>query len=362
MDKIELAEKFGISRTVYSLVYDDTEYENTQLNFELDSSLYGQPWTGKQDDIHEEFFRTWGDYASPVTGLGFSQLRSLFPHYYPTNGSSEAIREVIAQISTIKNEESYILVFEGEYEGYRAYAEAYGVRVVEICRENYNLPQIINDEGRYPHFFISQPSSIDGNVWRGFRDLVRELEELNSFRDVNIKIHLDLCYVGCTYGIEYNIDLTSPLIETIFFSLSKVYGVYYHRIGGVFSRKKLDALWGNRWFKNIRSLELGTRLMKEIVYGFLPEMTCRYQKLAAIGLSNKEEFRNASIETSDVVLLLTMEIDENSTDFQRSFARTPNSARMCITPALSVALSPENMKLSTDPLRLHDFQPLTFVR
>lgn len=354
MNKVELANQLGISHTVYSLIYRETQAVNEALNFSLSPELYGEPWTGKQDEIHEEFFKVWADYSSPVTGMNFTQLSELFPHYYPTNGSSEAIREVIAQIGTSKNPEEYIVVFEGEYEGYRAYANSYGVRVVEIPRTHniFDFKDMLADEGRRPHIFISQPSSIDGNVWNKFQDMIEALEALNTLRDVSIKVHVDLCYVGCTHGIEYNVDLSSTIIETIFFSLSKVYGVYYHRIGGVFSKKKLDALWGNRWFKNIRSIELGTKLMREIPYGQLQNNSARYQKLIVEELSNKEEFLGVQIEACDVTLLAKMNITAEPTDLQKSFARHSGGGRMCITPALSVVLSPTSMNLSTDPLNL----------
>lgn len=387
MDKSELATEFGISKTVYSLVYRETEAIEAQCRAEMPRELYGEPWTGKQDEVHEEFFHSWANImGQPVTGFGFHKMRALFPHYYPTSGSSEAIREVIAQISAYAPHrhrecpwyEGVILVFEGEYEGYRAYAQSYNIHVIEIPRDNYEeaLKQAVREYaegfacgesleygGGIPHFhfFLSQPSSIDGNVWDGYDRFLEVIEEANGvIREVYdnyfggseypescIKIHLDLCYVGCTNGIEYKVNLVNKNIETVFFSLSKVYGVYYHRIGGVWSRKKLDALWGNRWFKNLFSLYFGTVLMNELGYDF----GARYagiQARAVKALSEMNAFKGIVVEPSDVILLANSTIGKFSNEIQREFKRSSH-ARFCLTPGMSAALSIPEQRLSTDP-------------
>lgn len=386
MNKNEIANEYGISKTVYSLVYRETEAIEASCREMMPRELYGEPWTGKQDEVHEEFFKTWADFASPVTNLKFRQMRTLFPNYYPTNGSSEAIREVIAQIATHNPSrhrecpwyEGIIIVFEGEYEGYKAYAQSYGIQVIEIPREGYEeaLKDTVRDYteafacgdsiemgGGIPHFhfFLSQPSSIDGNVWSGYDRFLEVAEEANevirdmcasyfgrdSYPESCIKVHVDLCYVGCTNGIKYNVDLTSSVIETVFFSLSKVYGVYYHRIGGVWSRKKLDALWGNRWFKNLFSIYFGTQLMKELGY-YHAEGIVYVQARAVRELSTMEGFEGINIQPSDVVLLANSKVGKFSTDFQKEYQRG-SYARFCITPGLSSALSISEQRLKSDP-------------
>ncbi len=58
MDKSEIANKYGISKTVYSLVYRDTEEIERACRDSMPRDLYGEPWTGKQDAVHEDFFAT----------------------------------------------------------------------------------------------------------------------------------------------------------------------------------------------------------------------------------------------------------------------------------------------------------------
>ena len=50
-------------------------------------------------------------------------------------------------------------------------------------------------------------------------------------------------------------------MTAVIFSLSKPFGVYYHRIGGVLTRAEVPTLRGHLWFKNLFSLHLGERLM-----------------------------------------------------------------------------------------------------
>ena len=46
------------------------------------------------------------------------------------------------------------------------------------------------------------------------------------------------------------------------FAANRSFGVYYDRIGGIWMRQEDQGLFGNKWFKNLTSLALGTTLLK----------------------------------------------------------------------------------------------------
>jgi hypothetical protein len=97
---------------------------------------------------------------------------------------------------------------------------------------------------------LSQPSAIDGNLWPGYGDFLQHMAE----RHPQVEVMLDLCYVGLL-ARDYAIEIGYPNIVRLFFSLSKIFGVYYHRMGGVFSKREIPGLcasgsaairWSNR--------------------------------------------------------------------------------------------------------------------
>lgn len=357
MNKNELAELHGVSSTVYSLILKETHEIEQMCRKSMPFELYGQPWTAKQDSMHVEFFETWVErILSKCSNVeSFEQMNELFPFYYPCNGSSEAIRDVISAIP----KDECIICFEGEYEGYKALAGAYQVDCFEIEREHdlkelHDAFYLMNREFKAIHFFISQPSSIDGNVWLKFDEFMKSIQSLNVF-DFNIKVHLDLCYVGSTSN-SLDINITNyDCIENIFFSLSKVYGVYFHRIGGVFCRNERKGLWGNKWFKNLFSLYFGTELMKQLGH----DNMAKYKEfqIEAISKMNCESplFPGNVFVPSDVVILSyikNVKIKQLLKPHEKMMMRGTNTARLCLTPGLSSVISIPEHALSTDPFSL----------
>jgi hypothetical protein len=75
-----------------------------------------------------------------------------------------------------------------------------------------------------------------------------------------IHVIVDLTYVGAVAD-PVDIDLRSPAVEAVVWSLSKPFGVYYHRVGGLVARAEIPTLRGHHWFKNLFSVHLGERLM-----------------------------------------------------------------------------------------------------
>jgi hypothetical protein len=133
----------GASKTVYALVTPETE---AAKNFILGNAVAGpdaarrrhleqfrDAWTGKQFASHEAFIERWMAWAAPVVAIDAAG----FPWRYPTAGGSEALFHVIAAYGNRARAERFdpeVHVFAGEYEGYKAYAEACGIAVVEHPR------------------------------------------------------------------------------------------------------------------------------------------------------------------------------------------------------------------------------------
>src|SRR5918999_601042 len=92
-----------------------------------------------------------------------------------------------------------------------------------------------------------------------------------AYRDRQDTLHLPFLEAWARWSAPaHRLDLRSPSLGAVFFSLSKAFGVYYHRIGGVLSRAPLPGLEGNRWFKNVFSLALGTLLLERFGVRELP--------------------------------------------------------------------------------------------
>lgn len=302
-----------LSKTVYSLIYPESRQVLSDLWHSKPLHLYEEAYLRHQDKYHEKFLQTWQQWSAPVVQVDYSN----FPHSYPANGSSEVLREVLAYYASSarqKGVEPTLHVFQGEYEGYEAYARSYGVTIIKHDRTNYksSLHLIQNDH----YFFLSQPSSIDGNVWTEYDSFMKDLSNLEG-----VKVLVDLCYVGCV-SKEFTVNLNYPVIEHFCFSLSKVFGVYYHRIGGLFSKTPLPGLHGNIWFKNLFSLLLGQSLMEKFSVFELPR---KYQPVQNLALKDLPSWQG-----SDVLVLIHSLT--NTEEFQE-YNRGPNY-RACLTPLM----------------------------
>jgi hypothetical protein len=345
-------EKFGITKIIYAPVLPETELalnnlvdgnigdlknsypsEHTtslKINREKLHSLYRDCWKGRQDFFHETFFEKWLDWSAPFISGNIKD----YPFYYPTAGANEGIRESIVQykIESIKNGSTpKIHVFNGEYEGYSYYADIYDIPVVVHNRDTWQ--DSIKQVGLDDKFYISQPSSIDGNFW----------EEFNIFSEAlydhcpTSNLMLDLTYVGLIPFVK-KINIDVPNIQTIFFSLSKAFGVYYHRIGGCYSKNKLLGLEGNKWFKNILSLKLGETLMDNYDVTYIPK---KYSQLAqhpsVTHLKSKSSEFN-SLNSSDVWLIAIKKSIDPDSMIDKFLMRGDGSnsfVRICLTPCIS---------------------------
>lgn len=326
----------GVSKTVYSYVMPETE---AMLDSVIDAdraglhAMYREAWTQKQDAMHEEFFATWRRWTAPVVKFNPGE----FPWVYTTGGASEALREAIYAYGHDARQagfEPVIHVFEGDYEGFAAYALAAGIRTVLHNRATWQ--QSIDKIGPRDQFYLSQPSALDGNVWDGFGDFVNTLYKHRP----TAAVMLDLTYVGCV-ARRFTVEAFAPNIRAIFFSLSKPMGVYYHRIGGMLSRAAYPGLFGNKWFKNLLSLRLGTALMQKYAVHELPG---RYAALGqAPAIDRVQSALGLKLQPSDVFLLATAPASENPTALESYLTRGgkgDEKLRLCLTPTIASLVNP----------------------
>jgi len=326
----------GVSKTVYSYVMPETE---AMLDRVLDEDradihdMYREAWTQKQDAMHDAFFAAWRRWSAPVVRFNPGE----FPWVYTTGGASEALRETIyayGHEARLGKFEPVIHVFEGDYEGFAAYALSAGIRTVLHNRATWR--DSIEKIGARDQFYLSQPSALDGNVWRDFDAFVNTLYKYRP----TAAVMLDLTYVGCV-ARSFTVEAFAPNIRAIFFSLSKPMGVYYHRVGGLLSRAAYPGLFGNKWFKNLLSLRLGTRLMMEYGVHDLPR---RYAALGqAPALLKVRQNLGLSLAPSDVFLLATSAPAPSPSELEQYLLRGGKGeerVRLCLAPTIAGIINP----------------------
>jgi hypothetical protein len=325
----------GVSKPVFSCRWPETraivERVRSDLPRRLDARLYDAPYLGGQDAMQDVFLERWLAWRRGVVALD----EAAFPYRYATAGSSEGIRECLAHHAVDSwraGRQPVVHVFDGEYEGYAAVAEGYGIRIVRHDRMRWR--ESFDPRGGRIHagdlVVVSQPSAIDGNLWSDFAPFVRHLElELPEVRAA-----VDLAYVG-TVARAHEVDVTSPIVDTVFFSLSKVFGVYYHRIGGVLARRPMAGLVGTKWFKNTFSLELGTRLLGELPPRAIPSAHLAHQRAV---VATARQRLGVPLVASDVVLIAHHPWLGDVPSIVAPLRRG-NVVRYCLTPSLDRLLS-----------------------
>ena len=332
----------GASKTVYALVTPETE---AAKNFILGNSAAGpdaarrhhleqfrDAWTGKQFASHEAFIERWMAWAAPVVAIDAAGFR----WRYPTAGGSEALFHVITAYGNRARTEKFnpeVHVFAGEYEGYKAYAEACGIAVIEHPRAEWQA--VGRALPKDALFCLSQPSAINGNVWPHANDFLALLAAEKP------RVLLDVTYVGSIAeqpAARFAAD--SPAVQALAFSLSKPFGVYYDRIGGVLCRNAMPSLFGNQWFKNLTSLQLGMALLERHDVFELPRRYRSVQREAAIQIGRR---LGLTLSPCDVSVLAqaeaTASTDPALADFLRRPAGDPNARlRLCLTPVMAEML------------------------
>ncbi len=294
-----------LSKTVYALTSSLAEDVKKKVFSSPDYyDWFREAWTGKQDQLHKEFADKWVEWSLPVVDFN----RDNYPFFYPTAGASEGIRQIIFEFGVAGGKNIHI--FEGEYEGYKAMAQAANLNLVEHKRDA--LPEL--EEG-VDLFFLSQPSAIDGNVWSGYNNFISSMARNTVFVDVT--------YVGVA-NILGPINLDAPSIKYVAFSLSKPFGVYYDRIGGLWAREESLGLFGNMWFKNISSLLIGCALLEYSDVYLMYDRLHPYQKKVC---------KEHGLAPSDVAILGSRPIGPNPSEMDKYLQRG-DGVRICLTPAM----------------------------
>jgi histidinol-phosphate/aromatic aminotransferase/cobyric acid decarboxylase-like protein len=318
----------GVSKPVFDCRWPLTRERTEALWASRPHALYDAPYLGAQDDLHETTTLQWRAWVAPVVAipdaLGF---------HYATQGSTEAIRESLALhaiASRAAGRQPVIHVFHGEYEGYAAEMEGYGGRVVRHDRDDYE-ESLAREASAGDRIYLCQPAAIDGNVWAGYDAFVAFCEA----RLPEVRVVVDLTYVGAV-AREYRVVVDSPVIDVVVASLSKVMGIYYHRVGFAFSRLPLAGLYGNRWFKNTFSLALASDLMTRTGHPYaLPR---RHQPVQEEVVRELARRTGLPVDASDAVMLATSPATGPAvTDALRTLARGApgrERLRLCLTPAL----------------------------
>ncbi len=307
----------GLSKTVYAMVnhfVENTKYDLLVNKFGDFVDQNREPWTNKQDAYHVEFFNKWVKWSSPVVEFN----RENYPYFYPTAGASEPLRQIIFSRGALC-EPVNIHVFTGEYEGYEAMAQAANITVVKHDRDDWKT--VTNHMDEFDLFFISQPSAIDGNIWEDYNEFIKTMPEDSVVADVT--------YVGATKIPDVKINLNAKSIRNVVFSLSKPFGCYYDRIGGVFAREEDLGLFGNKWFKNLYSISLGSELLDRYPVDYMWNYfhTTQYKVIEEL----KDNYPN--LVPSDVYILATYEHDgSNAID---NYLTRYKKARVCLTPLMT---------------------------
>lgn len=238
-----------------------------------------------------------------------------FPYRYPTSGSSEGLFHTLAKLKSGGVDE--ISTFEGEYEGYKEYGKALGIKLREFHRN-------LNTQANPGTWFISNPSAFDGNIIPN--------EEINALCDKGNKVYLDLAYVGSTKPHAF--DVSHKNISAVFISFSKPYGVFRFRMGFTFSREPIDSLYANKWFKDVGRLISALKIAEEVGPKALHEKYNSIQKKIVESINS--EF-GLNMKTSDALLLSHLTQDDASKlnvsqlELIAPYKRG-SSYRFCLTP------------------------------
>jgi histidinol-phosphate/aromatic aminotransferase/cobyric acid decarboxylase-like protein len=270
------------------------------------------------DELHLPLMMKYERFARSEGVIGLES----FKNKYFTNGSSEAIFHLLAELRTLSDYGVPLYQFDGEYQGYWEYAEALDLPIQVISPEDLgNVPTGI--------VILSNPASKDGNIVDPnlLTTILRRHEVI-----------LDLAYMGMTIQ-PLNIDVTRPGIRAVVGSLSKPFGLYYYRIGFCYTRESVASLYGNKWFKNALSIKIGEAVLDH--FGDPKKMASfkgNYfiQQERAVDAINSLYFKDwhatRQARASDVWLLANAYLGEIDTKELDPFKRGKQNYRFCLTP------------------------------
>lgn len=330
----------GASGTIYSLVMPESE---DALAAVIDDDraafleMYRSAWTQKQDAMHDEYFARWIDWSAPVVAFD----AAAFPYRYPTAGASEGIFKLMSEYAAecrAQGVSPSIHMFEGEYEGFPAFAASLGLPIVRHARSDWRAvaAEAVPDHAQ---FWISQPSAIDGMVWPQFETFAAALHVARP----SAELVPDLTYVG-SVACDNRMALEAPNIASFVLSHSKPFGGYYHRVGGVFAKRERPSLFGNRWFKNLLSLAWGTEMMRRHGVHALPR---RYRAVQQSAAKSCGDALGIELHAADVSLLATAPWRNDLPPLLRVVGRgcaSERVVRLCVTAAMAGLIDREQQR------------------
>lgn len=297
--------------TVYSYYLPEIRDLITRMTRDYPHDVFLRSILPGLDDFHVPVMdRLIGSHAVDVPALG------QFANRYPTAGSEEGIREymTVLQGQGVKR----IYVWKGDYEGYREVARTRGIEAVDVEFEA--------DPAALPpgHWFLSNPSARNG--------MIVPREKVLAIAEAGHKVFYDLSYIGTTVPVVY--DVAHPNVAVVAVSFSKPYGLFYYRIGFIFSREPVATLYANKWFKNIYGLLIADRIVQEVDQA---QLSAKYRSIQAEIVRSINAETGLGLAAADVFLLANMPAS--------SAARLPEEAqsqlnryrrgdwyRFCLTP------------------------------
>lgn len=240
---------------------------------------------------------------------------SQYNNFYPSAGSSNSIFKLLAYYKSKRI--TTINCLEGEYEGYRHYAEHLGLEYEEIPRDKIQFygPRI-NDT----LFIVSNPNSMDGNYL--MPDMLSTICSLWKYKI------LDLSYFGAAKP-EFVDEIGD--FDAILFSLSKPYGVFRSRMGFTLTKEPIPSMYGNKWFIDTKRMLQMVYLLKRFPLGFL---FSKYRPRQKMIIKHIREEEDIPINTSDVLILGYIEdYDRLREHVKRKVAyfRRGKGCRFCLT-------------------------------
>ncbi|CAN5404593.1 hypothetical protein BH10PLA2_BH10PLA2_27550 [soil metagenome] len=297
--------------TVYSYYLPEIRALISRMTHDYPHDVFLRSIKPGLDDFHVPIIdRLTAVHARSLPGL------EEFSNRYPTAGSEEGIREYMTHLRNRGVESIY--VWCGEYEGYREVAKTRGLSVCEVA---YTQDPAELTPG---HWFLSNPSARNG--------LFVPEEKIQGVLQAGHKVFYDLSYLSSTAPHIYNLD--HPNVDAAAISFSKPFGLFYYRIGFLYSRAQVPVLYANKWFKNVFGLLIAQRLLEEID---LPALAARYKALQAQIVADINRDCGLELIESDAFLLahLPKEKVERLNSTQReSIARFQrgDDYRFCLTP------------------------------
>lgn len=248
-------------------------------------------------------YTKWITNSSIVTGL------ELFDYSVYSNGTSEAF-----EMFYIKNKDKRFRCYKGEYVYHQL-----------AWRNNWPNWKFIEEDKLQPGdaVVISLPFSDTGNP---HMDLAQLLETCTT---LDIPVLVDCAYFGACKDIQ--IDLTSPCITDVTFSLSKTFPVAHARIGIRFSKVDDDDLmfvYDKINYNNRLGAHLGINLIRQFGPHFISKKYSDKQmlccKLLDVTPSNTITF---GLDTAQRFNEYNRGTSSNRLGFYKYYAMTDNEIK-----------------------------------